>query len=195
MKIAFRHGTRRYELAMAMAMLVLAGKAIAAAPAPTEVPNFHRVTATIYRGAAPTHQGLLSLKSLGVRTIVDLRISPKLVRAEKRDAERNGFAFVNIPMGKEAPTSRQVALFLSTLAGARSRPVFVHCQHGADRTGCMIGIYRVVVQRWPFAKAWAEMRRYGFKPYLSDLKQAVRSRATAVANGGLGLPTTPRPRR
>ncbi|HEY3413829.1 MAG TPA: tyrosine-protein phosphatase [Armatimonadota bacterium] len=145
--------------------------------AKTDLPNYHTVAPGITRGGAPTTAGLATLKAQGVQTIIDLRISPKQVRLEKAAALRMGFRWLNIPMGREAPTPAQVSTFLSTLARAPKEPVFVHCQHGADRTGAMIGIYRVQVQHWPFSKAWAEMRRYGFKPYLSELKGAVRSRA------------------
>ncbi|HEX2948256.1 MAG TPA: tyrosine-protein phosphatase [Armatimonadota bacterium] len=145
---------------------------------PAGLSNFHQVNSTIYRGGAPTKTGLQYLQKIGIHTIIDLRISPKEVKAEKKMATEMGFTWLNIPMGREAPTSKQVATFLSTLAKSDDEPVFVHCQYGADRTGCMIGIYRVTVQGWSFTQAWTEMRKYGFKPYLDELKEAVRSRAT-----------------
>lgn len=150
---------------------------LAAIAAPAGIPNFHKVDSNIYRGAAPTKQGLQELQKMGVRTIIDLRIERAKAKAEQQIANSMGFTWINLPMGKEAPTKKQVETLLATLANAGKEPVFVHCQHGADRTGCMIGIYRVQVQGWSFAKAWPEMRKYGFKPYLSELKAAVRSRA------------------
>jgi len=45
------------------------------------------------------------------------------------------------------------AVFVCCKRGS-NLPVFVHCQHGADRTGCMIGLYRVKVQSWKFEQAW-----------------------------------------
>jgi protein tyrosine/serine phosphatase len=149
----------------------------AAAKAPQGLPNFHQVTSGIFRGGAPTGDGLKALKDMGIHTIIDLRISPKDVKVEKKTAEAMGFTWLNIPMGKEAPTQKQVDTFLATLAKAPDEPVFVHCQHGADRTGCMVGIYRVQVEGWSFAQACQEMGKYGFKPYLNELKEAVRSRA------------------
>lgn len=140
------------------------------------LPNFHLVAGNIYRGGAPTKEGLNTLKTMKIHTIIDLRISPKEVREEKALAESMGFTWLNLPMGKEAPTKKQVETFLATLAKESTEPVFVHCQHGADRTGCMIGIYRVQVQDWSFDRAWTEMLKHGFKPYLSELKKAVSSR-------------------
>ncbi|MHB9024662.1 MAG: protein tyrosine phosphatase family protein [Armatimonadota bacterium] len=146
-----------------------------AAAVPKGIPNFQTVSDGIYRGAAPTYAGLQALRAMGIRTIIDLRISPKLVKVEKKNVSELGMTWINLPMGKEAPTKQQVETLLDTLAKAPERPVFVHCQHGADRTGCMIGIYRVQVQGWSFAQAWAEMRKYGYKPHLSEMKEAVRS--------------------
>ena len=143
---------------------------------PVGIPNFHEVVPGIYRGAAPTKEGLQALQKMKVKTIIDLRIERGMAKKEQIIAEGMGFTFIHLPMGKEAPTQKQVDTLLATLAKAPKEPVFVHCQHGADRTGSMIGIYRVQVQGWTFAQAWPEMRKYGFKPYLSELKEAVRSR-------------------
>ncbi len=146
--------------------------------APAGVPNYAEVVDHVYRGAAPTDEGLKNLQAMGVTTIIDLRIEKAKAQAEKKIAEKMGFTWINLPMGREAPTKAQVELFLKTLANAEQEPVFVHCQHGADRTGAMIGIYRVQVQGWSFADTWQEMRKYGFKPYLDELKGAVKQRAT-----------------
>lgn len=157
--------------------ILIAHPCLAAPAGPRGIANFHTVAPGITRGGAPTLQGLQALKGMGVETIIDLRISPRLVTREAAQARALGFRFVNLPMGSDPPTARQVSVFLATLKQAPPRPVFVHCQHGADRTGCMIGIYRETQQGWDFPRAWAEMRRYGFNPRWTHLTQAVRSRA------------------
>lgn len=159
--------------------LIIGGLLLAVAlwAAPVGVPNFHQVAPGITRGAAPTAQGLAALRKMGVHTIIDLRISPKLVKQEKARAAALGFTWVNLPMGSDPPTAAQVTTFLAVLAKAPKEPVFVHCQHGADRTGCMIGIYRVAVQGWAYAPTYAEMRQYGFKRHLTRMAAAVRARA------------------
>jgi len=141
------------------------------------LPNFSEVAPGIYRGAAPTAEGFKTLESLKVKTIIDLRIERKPAQQEKVTSEAKGFSWINLRMGREAPTKEQVDTLLETLAKAPKEPVYVHCQHGADRTGCMIGIYRVQVQGWTFDETWKEMRKFGFKTYLDELKEAVRSRA------------------
>lgn len=159
--------------------MLFAGVRTPVSAAPEDLPNFHQVAPGIYRGAAPTPAGLEKLRAMGIHTVIDLRISPRQVKIEKAQAEQLGFKWINLPMGAEPPTKKQVATFLATLKQAPQEPVFVHCQHGADRTGCMFGIWRVTQQGWTFEQAWPEMRRYGFNPHWKKLTAAVRERAPA----------------
>lgn len=167
-------------MVIAVLLVVVTGIAATAAKrTQPALPNFHMVAEGIYRGGAPTQAGLQQLRAkYHIGTIIDLRVE-RARFTEKKLATQMGFNWVNLPMGREAPTQKQVDTFLDILSRADEEPVFVHCQHGADRTGAMIGIYRVQVQGWSFAQAWPEMRKYGFKPYLKELKEAVRSRAAS----------------
>ncbi len=155
-------------------MTLVAGAALADS---ADLPNLHTVAPGIYRGAAPTVGGLRRLHAMGVRTVIDLRIAPRTVRKEKAEAERLGLKWINLPMSGDPPTDAQVDALLGALRTARNSPVYVHCQHGADRTGCMLGIYRETQQGWRFDRTYQEMLRYGFKPYYLKLKAAVRKRA------------------
>lgn len=162
---------------LALLLWLGGGAGVHAGSVKTDLPNLHTVGPGIYRGAAPTPQGLQKLKAMGVHTIIDLRISPRQVRQEKAEAQRLGFQWINLPMGSDPPTPREVATLLAMLKRAPQEPVYVHCQHGADRTGCMIGIWRVTQQGWTFPQAWAEMRKDGFNPRWTKLTAAVRARA------------------
>lgn len=140
------------------------------------LPNFAVVAPGIYRGAAPTPDGLAQLKKMGVVHIIDLRIERKGQDEEAAAAKGLGLERTRIRMGREAPTEKQVKEFMAIIRQAKTKPVFIHCQHGADRTGAMIGIYRAVDCGWKFDDIWKEMRRYGFKTYLAELKDSVRKR-------------------
>src|SRR5947209_528461 len=93
-----------------------------------DLPNFHTVAPGIYRGAAPSPEGLRRLKSMGVHTVIDLRIAPKTVRKEKEEAQRLGLNWINLPMSGDPPTKAQVDAMLAALRNAARDPVFVHCQ-------------------------------------------------------------------
>jgi len=163
--------------AIAVFGAALAGLGGSAARADSpDLPNLHTVAPGIYRGAAPTVAGLQRLRAMGVHTVIDLRIAPKTVRKEKAEVERLGMKWINLPMSGDPPTPKQVDTLLTTLKAAPRDPVFVHCQHGADRTGCMLGIYRVTQQGWSYDQAYKEMRKYGFKPHYTELADAVHKR-------------------
>ena len=142
------------------------------------LPNFAPVDPGLYRGAAPTATGIGQLKSMGIHTIIDLRISPKLVAAESARVRSLGMNFVNIPLGAEPATPDQQRQFLTLIHQASPQnQVFVHCQHGADRTGEMIGLHRRVDDHWSYAKTYAEMRSFGFKTYYPKLAAVVEKAA------------------
>ena len=46
---------------------------------------------------------------------------------------------------------------------------FIHCTHGHDRTGLVVGCYRVLKQGWTKNDAYAEMLQHGFHPELLGL--------------------------
>ena len=122
-------------------------------------------------------EGWKKLHALGIRTEIDLRIEKKDRTVAATATKQYGIERLHLPMGREAPTQKQVDIFLATLGNSAKRPVFVHCQHGADRTGAMVGIYRETHDGWDFPKTYTEMRHYGFKPFLTELKGAVQKRA------------------
>lgn len=73
----------------------------------------------------------------------------------------------------KGPDPKRVHEAERLLVGASARDVWlVHCTHGQDRTGYVIGIYRVIHYRWSKARAYAEMRAHHFHPELHGLHEA-----------------------
>lgn len=122
------------------------------------VPNLHKVSDQLYRSAQPTAAGLRNLKNLGLKTIINLR-SFNSARDEIGDT---GLAYEHIYMKAWHPEEKDIVRFLQIVTNPQRTPVLVHCQHGADRTGTMVAIYRIVVQGWPREEALREMRNGGF---------------------------------
>lgn len=120
--------------------------------------NLHQVSATLFRGAQPTAEGMRQLEAMGVKTVISLRAH----HSDKDKLAGTKLASVSIPMDTWHPTDKQVVQFLRVATDAKQQPVFVHCQHGADRTGLMCGIYRVAVCGWTKEEAIKEMTQGGF---------------------------------
>jgi len=127
------------------------------------LPNFFRVSDGLYRGAQPESEGFVELKKLGVKTIVNLRSAHSdhgLIR--EAGLADDAFAYEDIPMVAWHPEREDVVRFVRLVSDPKRAPIFVHCQHGADRTGLMIAIYRMVVQGWSRQDAIRELREGGY---------------------------------
>jgi protein tyrosine/serine phosphatase len=127
------------------------------------LPNLHRVDDGLYRGAQPGPEGFSALRDLGVRTVVDLRSDHSdLDELRAAGLDPAGLDLVSIPMSPSGVSEDQLLAFLRVAADPARRPVFVHCRHGADRTGAAVAAYRVAIQGWAPEAAVAEMRDGGF---------------------------------
>jgi tyrosine-protein phosphatase SIW14 len=142
--------------------------------AAAEIENLHSVAPGIVRGAQPTPQGLKLLRDCGVKTIINLRNEETIVNREAEEAERLGMQFVNIPMDVfAAPSAVAIKAFIAIAGNPRNQPVFVHCQHGLERTGTMIGLYRIHREGWSGGQAYDEMLEHGFRPSFFNLSLTV----------------------
>lgn len=144
------------------------------------LPNFHKVTDYLYRGGEPNPIGMHELQKMGVKTLIDLRAQTEAAHDEAALAKKLGMKYINMTMTAEAPTKKQVETLLATIDSAKEKnePVLVHCAHGSDRTGCMIGIWRVTRDNWSFDDTYKEMRKYYFGVKYDKLRNAVKQRAT-----------------
>ncbi len=167
-----------------------------------DLPNFHVVHSYLLRGGEPTETGLKELKEMGVSTVIDLRAPTEQAIAEKKIVKDLGMQYINLPMSSKPPTKAQVETLEQTIESAAAKAkgpdpfekpndaqdavhkpgsypgsVYVHCAHGSDRTGCMIGIWRVKHDGYSYDEAYKEMRSYYFTPKFTELSTAVKERA------------------
>jgi protein tyrosine/serine phosphatase len=122
------------------------------------LPNLFQISDDIYRGAQPTAEGVPALQALHIKTVINLC-------AGRSDADLlRGSGIDNVDIGMNAWHARDedVVKFLQTVTDKNLQPVFIHCQHGSDRTGMMCAIYRVAVCGWTKEAAIDEMTHGGF---------------------------------
>jgi tyrosine-protein phosphatase SIW14 len=136
------------------------------------LPNFYMVSDDLYRGAQPTAQGMKQLKELGIKTIINLRA----LHSDSDELSDTDLEYEHFNMTTLGPENEDVVRFLQIVTDSNSTPVFVHCQHGADRTGTMCAIYRIAVQGWSKDEAIAEMTSggYGFHKIWMNLVDYIR---------------------
>ena len=118
--------------------------------------RFSQVTPRLYRGGQPTRADLVRLRLLGVQTIISLRREEsKTRRQEARDAEELGMRFLNFPYyGVFGASGRFFKKILHALRDQDNGVVYLHCQHGRDRTSLGVALHLVIDQGWDPETAW-----------------------------------------
>jgi protein tyrosine phosphatase (PTP) superfamily phosphohydrolase (DUF442 family) len=176
--ISFR-SCRFAVLAAALAMLVCAFPRLSWADTDKQqdLPNFGRVSDSLFRGAQPTTAGINALHGMGMSVVVNFRNEKDEITSEQRQVESAGMKYVSIPWsGSDTPSNRQVAQFLDLVRGNPDAKIFVHCKAGADRTGVMVAAYRIAVEHAPVDEAVAEMHQYHYHAFfLPQLGRYVKS--------------------
>ena len=154
------------------ALLVIAVLAFAlvAMPAPAHhssvsgvtIDNFGKINDNYYRGSQPNQQEFAQLKSLGIKTVIDLREDYK--KNEEASVRDLGMNYVRIPLRtRVAATEEQWKFFLGLVNDPANLPVYVHCKGGRHRTGAMTAIYRITHDGWTADQAYQEMKDYDFE--------------------------------
>jgi protein tyrosine phosphatase (PTP) superfamily phosphohydrolase (DUF442 family) len=155
------------------------------------LPNLHRVSEVLYRGAQPELEGFAELRALGIRTIVNLRSAHSDLGLIYASGVPPGtFHYVEIPMSAWSVDEQDLVAFVDIAADASRAPLFVHCQHGADRTGAAVASYRMAVEGWSPAEAVAEMTEggYGFHPIWGNLTSLLRRLDVPRLRRAAGIP-------
>jgi protein tyrosine phosphatase (PTP) superfamily phosphohydrolase (DUF442 family) len=143
-----------------------------ASKAADDLPNFHEVNSSILRSGRPTQAGLAKLKTeRGLKTIINLEDAMANVKAEATWAKDLGIDYLSFPTKTfSRPNDQSVAQILELLKDQTRYPILIHCHHGEDRTGLMIGLHRVFADQWTAKDAYQEMLDLGFHSILSSLQ-------------------------
>jgi protein tyrosine phosphatase (PTP) superfamily phosphohydrolase (DUF442 family) len=121
------------------------------------ISNLWRVEPDLYRSARPESAGFQELEKLGVKAVLDVE-SP----ADEIAAKGTKLKLFHVPMNAFGLRDESVLEGMKILSDPANRPIVIHCQHGADRTGAMMALYRVVVEGWSKDDAIREMNAGGY---------------------------------
>jgi len=158
-------------------------------------PNLHRVTPVFYRGAQPLRQGFPALqRDLGIKTVVSLRA----FHSDKKLAAGTDLKLVSVPINTWDIDRTDVVHALAEIEVASKRgPVLLHCQHGADRTGLITALYRMLHQGWTreaildemrnghfgYHAVWGNIPRFLNKVDVEKLRRSVAVKVCAIEKG------------
>lgn len=129
--------------------------------------NFHSVVAgELYRSAQPGATDLrLAVGSYGIRSVINLRGANSgagWYREEIAASAALGVQHFDFPMSADrALTLRQAAKLIALMRQA-PKPLLIHCQGGADRSGLAAALYLAAIEGRSEAESEAQISlRYG----------------------------------
>jgi len=155
-----RSGITKLVCALALAGCCGSIAGCANRPVLNGVPNFAEVEPGIYRGGQPDEQGWQFLRSLGVTNVVKLN-------REDTDMPAEGMTVHFIPLPPatrweafQKPGSNDVSRAVQLM---KAGGTYVHCRRGRDRTGLVVGCYRMWIDGWSESAAAREMGAMGYR--------------------------------
>ena len=125
--------------------------------------NLFQVTPTLFRSEQLTAKEEALLQQHNIKTIINLRFFDR--NDDQEESSNLPLNLVNHPLKSWRIKPKEIADVLYHIEQAQKKGgVLVHCDHGADRTGLILGMYRLVNQGWSMDEAKREMMEgpYGF---------------------------------
>jgi tyrosine-protein phosphatase SIW14 len=119
--------------------------------------NFYKVNDTIYRCEQPDKKAFKQLEKMGIKSDLNLRDN----YSDKDDLKKRDIETYRVKMNSENIEDKDIIKALRTIVKA-PKPLVVHCKHGADRTGVVMAMYRIVMCNWTKKQAIAELEKGGY---------------------------------
>jgi protein tyrosine/serine phosphatase len=150
------------------------------------VSNLYRITPMLYRSEQPTAVGMKNLEKLGIRTVINLR----WFNSDKQEAAGTLLRTERVKIVTWDIDDKHVVAVMRMLKDPANGPYLIHCQHGADRTGLMSAMYRILEQRWTVDDALAELKDggYGYHSMWSNILRYVRSADVEKLRAAIAAP-------
>ncbi len=120
--------------------------------------NFYAVSAKVFRSAQPTTvRAFVEYERLGLKAVLQLR--PGL--NDEPLIGSTDLKLLVVPM-KTADVTDEHVIAALRLIRSEPGPILVHCRHGADRTGLVVAMYRIIFEGWSREEARREMLYGGY---------------------------------
>jgi protein tyrosine/serine phosphatase len=134
--------------------------------------NVHTVEpGALYRSAQLGESALTDvIDDYHIKSVINLRgADPQAswYRSEIAVSRARGVVHYDLPMSANSLVDPSTMARISALLRSAPKPVLIHCQSGADRSGLVAAIYEYAIAARSPAEAAAQLSlRYGHVPYL-----------------------------
>lgn len=125
--------------------------------------NLYRVDDLLYRSEQLSAEDAAILPEIGVKSVINLRFFDR--NDNETHLSGHDLKLINRPLLTWRIRPHQIADTLYLIEkNQKNGAVLIHCYHGADRTGLIAAMYRIVYQDWTIEEAKREMQQgpYGF---------------------------------
>lgn len=135
--------------------------------------NLYSVATGVYRGSTPeTAEDFDRLKRMGIKTVLNLRrFDRNAIAREGQALSARGIRHIHVPIRYFPRGDNSIDHAVEVLRDTTLHPVYVHCKHGHDRCGTVVGLYKVRHHGWSADAAYRDMRQYGFNERLGGLRR------------------------
>jgi tyrosine-protein phosphatase SIW14 len=138
------------------------------------LPNYQVVNEGLVRGGQPEGRGYEILKEEGIRTVINIREESEALEHEGTTVRELGMTYLAHSVHPfKVPDDELLLSILADIVDEAMQPVFVHCLHGQDRTGTIVGIYRMLIENWNIQDTYTEMLAMGYHPAFTNLREAL----------------------
>ncbi len=162
----------------ALALALQFSAATAEAKTVEDIPNLFKMSDNLYRGGRVTDAGMKQLKKMGVTTILNVENDEEAIAIDKKFAAKYGLRYISVPFETfKKPSDAKVDHVLKLLQDRSLGPIYLHCKHGRDRTGMLMGLYRVEADGWHPKAAYKEMKDRGFRTLIWTLDNYYKKRS------------------
>ena len=126
--------------------------------------NFHEVLpGELYRSAQPSGKDVKKYaQQFGIKTILNLRDEDQggWYHDEKNATDESNIKLIDFPLSSSKVLSQERAEQLAQIMRDAPKPLLIHCEHGANRTGLASAIYVGAV-----AKKTEQAAEFQLSPY------------------------------
>jgi protein tyrosine/serine phosphatase len=117
------------------------------------------------------------IRDQSIRTVINLRgehPEKAWYRDEQKATSAAGTTLVNLKLSATRVPTEEEAASLTQALSAAQRPVLIHCEGGADRTGLASALYLALVEHRPVAEARRQLSIwFGHIPFLGNRTEAM----------------------
>lgn len=106
--------------------------------------NFHLVDKNVWRSSQPNPESIKRMKEHGLKSIINLRGDEQTDIWEKKLSDSLGINYFSKPMDATKEQDLEyLKEILLIVEDENNQPVLIHCLGGKDRTGLIVGMYKL----------------------------------------------------